>query len=94
MLLEKAGMLITSDKKTEEILNDYYIAYLSRQLSLLGKREVHNGRAHFGVFGDGKEIAQIAYAKTSVRATGARDITATKLSCLPLALCNPKSFLP
>jgi pyruvate/2-oxoglutarate/acetoin dehydrogenase E1 component/TPP-dependent pyruvate/acetoin dehydrogenase alpha subunit len=47
----------------EEILNDYSIAVLSRHLSFIGRREVLSGKAKFGIFGDGKEIAQIAYAK-------------------------------
>ncbi len=45
------------------ILNDYRIANESRQASLLGRREVLTGKAKFGIFGDGKEIAQIAMAK-------------------------------
>ncbi len=45
------------------ILHDYYIACLSRQLSILGRKEVLNGKAKFGIFGDGKELAQIAMAK-------------------------------
>lgn len=47
----------------EEVLNDYRIAYESRQASLLGRKEVLRGKAKFGIFGDGKEIAQIAMAK-------------------------------
>ncbi len=47
----------------EEVLNDYLIANLSRQCSLIGHREVLNGKAKFGIFGDGKEVAQIAMAK-------------------------------
>ncbi len=46
-----------------EILNDYYIAMLSRQLSLMGRKEMLTGKAKFGIFGDGKELAQIALAK-------------------------------
>lgn len=46
-----------------EILADYEIACLSREASLLGRREVLTGKAKFGIFGDGKEIAQIALAK-------------------------------
>ncbi len=49
-------------KKTE-ILNDYRIAFESRQMSLLGRREVLTGKAKFGIFGDGKEIPQLAMAK-------------------------------
>ncbi len=48
----------------EEILNDYYIAHLSRNISLMGRKEVLTGKAKFGIFGDGKELAQIALAKT------------------------------
>lgn len=46
-----------------EILKDYSIAVLSRNLSLLGRKEVLTGKAKFGIFGDGKEIAQLAMAK-------------------------------
>ena len=47
----------------EEILNDYQIANESRQASLLGRREVLTGKAKFGIFGDGKEIPQLAMAR-------------------------------
>jgi len=46
-----------------EIVQDYRLAYLSRQVSLVGRREVMGGRAKFGVFGAGKELPQIAMAK-------------------------------
>jgi pyruvate/2-oxoglutarate/acetoin dehydrogenase E1 component/TPP-dependent pyruvate/acetoin dehydrogenase alpha subunit len=49
------------DKK--EILNDYRIAFESRQASLLGRREVLTGKGKFGIFGDGKEVPQLAMAK-------------------------------
>ncbi len=48
----------------EEILKDYSIALLSRNLSLLGRKEVLTGKGKFGIFGDGKEVAQLAVAKT------------------------------
>ncbi|MEA3478202.1 MAG: thiamine pyrophosphate-dependent dehydrogenase E1 component subunit alpha, partial [Bacteroidota bacterium] len=47
----------------KEILNDYRIANESRQLSILGRREVLTGKAKFGIFGDGKEVPQLAMAK-------------------------------
>jgi 2-oxoisovalerate dehydrogenase E1 component len=46
-----------------EVLADYKLACLSREASLLGRREVLSGKAKFGIFGDGKELAQIALAK-------------------------------
>ena len=45
------------------VLGDYRMAVLSRETSLLGRREVLTGKAKFGIFGDGKEVAQIAMAK-------------------------------
>jgi 2-oxoisovalerate dehydrogenase E1 component len=47
----------------EEIIADYRLANQSRQASLLGRREVLTGKAKFGIFGDGKEVPQIAMAK-------------------------------
>jgi len=47
-----------------EVLNDYRLAVLSREISILGRKEVLTGKAKFGIFGDGKELAQIALAKT------------------------------
>lgn len=46
-----------------EVLNDFRIACISRETSLLGRKEVLTGKAKFGIFGDGKELAQIALAK-------------------------------
>lgn len=51
----------TQDRKT--VLADYRLAYRSRQASLIGRREVLSGKAKFGIFGDGKELAQIAMAR-------------------------------
>ena len=47
----------------EEVLADYRLACESRQVSILGRREALGGRANFGIFGDGKEVPQIAMAK-------------------------------
>ncbi|MBX9783731.1 MAG: transketolase [Chitinophagaceae bacterium] len=46
-----------------EVLNDYRVACLSREASLLGRKEVLTGKAKFGIFGDGKELPQLAMAK-------------------------------
>lgn len=46
-----------------EIIQDYRMAVLSRQVSVIGRREVMSGKAKFGIFGDGKEVAQLAMAK-------------------------------
>jgi pyruvate/2-oxoglutarate/acetoin dehydrogenase E1 component/TPP-dependent pyruvate/acetoin dehydrogenase alpha subunit len=52
-----------SAKKASSILADYKLACESREASLLGRKEVFMGKAKFGIFGDGKELAQLAMAK-------------------------------
>ncbi|MBI1221120.1 MAG: transketolase [Bacteroidetes bacterium] len=54
---------LTLEEFKTEVLNDYKIAFQSRQASLIGRKEVLTGKAKFGIFGDGKEVAQIAMAK-------------------------------
>jgi len=48
----------------DEVLTDFRLALLSREIALLARREVLSGKAKFGIFGDGKEVAQIALART------------------------------
>ncbi|WP_115462943.1 alpha-ketoacid dehydrogenase subunit alpha/beta [Winogradskyella aurantiaca] len=54
---------ITFQDFKKEVLQDYKVAVTSRECSLLGRREVLTGKAKFGIFGDGKEVPQIAWAK-------------------------------
>ena len=54
---------ITFEDFKSEVLNDYKIAKISRECSLLGRKEVLTGKAKFGIFGDGKEVPQLALAK-------------------------------
>ncbi|WP_396194055.1 thiamine pyrophosphate-dependent enzyme [Flavobacterium sp.] len=54
---------ITFEDFKAEVLNDYRIAKISRECSLLGRKEVLTGKAKFGIFGDGKEVPQLALAK-------------------------------
>ena len=54
---------ITYDTFKKEVLNDYRTILISREASLLGRKEVLSGKAKFGIFGDGKELPQIAMAK-------------------------------
>ena len=62
-ILAANGKELSFNDFKKVVLNDYRIAYESRQTSLLGRREVLTGKAKFGIFGDGKEVAQIAMAK-------------------------------
>ncbi|MFM8876395.1 MAG: transketolase C-terminal domain-containing protein [Anaerolineae bacterium] len=59
---KKKGTIALPFEK-DEIIKDYRLAYQSRQVSLIGRREVLSGKAKFGIFGDGKEIAQLAIAR-------------------------------
>ncbi|QYJ67957.1 alpha-ketoacid dehydrogenase subunit alpha/beta [Flavobacterium litorale] len=54
---------LSFDDFKAQVLNDYKIAVTSRECSLLGRREVLTGKAKFGIFGDGKEVPQLAMAK-------------------------------
>ena len=52
-----------TDLSVKEILSDFELACLSREIALLARKEVLSGKAKFGIFGDGKELAQIALAR-------------------------------
>jgi pyruvate/2-oxoglutarate/acetoin dehydrogenase E1 component/TPP-dependent pyruvate/acetoin dehydrogenase alpha subunit len=54
---------LSFDKFRDEVLQDYRWVCLSRETSLMGRKEVLTGKAKFGIFGDGKEVAQVAMAK-------------------------------
>ncbi len=54
---------LSFDNFRNEVLRDYQCAYESRETSLLGRKEVLTGKAKFGIFGDGKEVAQVAMSK-------------------------------
>lgn len=60
---EKTTQEISFEDFKETVLQDYKIAVTSRECSLLGRREVLTGKAKFGIFGDGKEVPQLAWAK-------------------------------
>lgn len=61
--MDKSGILSELKVTKEEVLADFKLANLSRNLSVIGRREVLTGKAKFGIFGDGKEIVQLAMAK-------------------------------
>ena len=54
---------LSFDEFKQEVLDDFRIVVASREASLIGRREVLTGKAKFGIFGDGKELAQLAAAK-------------------------------
>ena len=74
----------------DEIIGDYRIAFRSRQVSTLAVGEVMLGRAMFGIFGDGKEVAQVAMAR-AFRAGDMRSTRSDPNSFRPGTSCNPTS---
>ena len=58
-----AAEKLSFDRFREEVLNDFRLSCESREASLMGRREVLTGKAKFGIFGDGKEVPQVAMAK-------------------------------
>lgn len=62
-MLKSESYTAVSSLTKEDIINDYRIANESRHASLLGRKEVFMGKAKFGIFGDGKEVAQLAMAR-------------------------------
>jgi pyruvate/2-oxoglutarate/acetoin dehydrogenase E1 component/TPP-dependent pyruvate/acetoin dehydrogenase alpha subunit len=61
--MEYSNDMLSYEGFRSAVLYDFRIAVLSREASLLGRREVLTGKAKFGIFGDGKELAQVAMAK-------------------------------
>ena len=54
---------MTIELHPDDILHDYHLGWLSRHASLIGRKEVLTGKAKFGIFGDGKEVPQLAMAR-------------------------------
>ncbi|WP_422860039.1 alpha-ketoacid dehydrogenase subunit alpha/beta [Flagellimonas sp. S174] len=83
---------ISFDDFQSQILHDYEVAVTSRECSLLGRREVLTGKAKFGIFGDGKELPQLAMARSfqdgDFRSGYYRDQT----FMMALGLLSPKQF--
>jgi len=62
-IIQQTEEMLSYEDFRSAVLNDYRTALQSREASLLGRREVLTGKAKFGIFGDGKEVAQVAMAK-------------------------------
>ncbi|WP_321827151.1 alpha-ketoacid dehydrogenase subunit alpha/beta [Maribacter dokdonensis] len=76
----------------EQIINDYEIAFLSRTCSLLGRKEVLTGKAKFGIFGDGKELPQLAMARSFKNGDFRSGYYRDQTFMMALDLLHPKEF--
>ena len=79
------------DFKTE-VLNDYKIAVRSRECSLLGRREVLTGKAKFGIFGDGKEVPQLAMAKAFLKGDWRSGYYRDQTFMMAIGALSPEQF--
>ncbi|WP_047245537.1 alpha-ketoacid dehydrogenase subunit alpha/beta [Maribacter thermophilus] len=76
----------------EQIISDYKIAFLSRTCSLLGRKEVLTGKAKFGIFGDGKELPQLAMAKSFKNGDFRSGYYRDQTFMMATGLLKPKDF--
>ena len=75
-----------------EVINDYRTAIISRECSLLGRREVLTGKAKFGIFGDGKEIPQLAMAKAFLKGDWRSGYYRDQTFMLAIGALTPEQF--
>ena len=83
---------ISFDDFKSQIIKDYEIAVLSRECSLLGRREVLTGKAKFGIFGDGKELPQLAMARSFKNGDFRSGYYRDQTFMMALGLLNAKQF--
>ncbi|GGW32062.1 alpha-ketoacid dehydrogenase subunit alpha/beta [Arenibacter certesii] len=83
---------ISFDDFQIQILKDYEIAVTSRECSLLGRREVLTGKAKFGIFGDGKELPQLAMARSFMDGDFRSGYYRDQTFMMALGLLTPKQF--
>jgi 2-oxoisovalerate dehydrogenase E1 component len=87
-----ANSEMTFQEFQSEILNDYRVAFTSRVCSILGRKEVLLGRSKFGIFGDGKELPQIAMSKFFRKGDYRSGYYRDQTLLLAQGLLDPKSF--
>ncbi len=83
---------ISFDDFRAQILSDYQVAVTSRECSLLGRREVLTGKAKFGIFGDGKELPQLAMARSFRNGDFRSGYYRDQTFMMALGLLSPKNF--
>src|SRR5680860_962462 len=83
---------ISFDDFKKQILEDYKIAVLSRTCSLMGRKEVLTGKAKFGIFGDGKELPQLAMARSFKNGDFRSGYYRDQTFMMALGLLHPKDL--
>ena len=77
----------------DEVISDFWLALISRELSIQGRREVLTGKAKFGIFGDGKEVVQIAMAKAFQKGDHRAGYYRDQTFMMALGISTPGQFL-
>ena len=88
----KTSSDISFDDFRTQILDDYKTAFLSRVCSLLGRKEVMTGKAKFGIFGDGKELPQLAMARSFRNGDFRSGYYRDQTFMMAIGLLSPKEF--
>ncbi len=83
---------LSFDQFKQEVLNDYKTAVISRECSLLGRREVLTGKAKFGIFGGGKEVPQLAMAKAFQKGDWRSGYYRDQTFMMAIGEFNPRHF--
>ncbi len=86
------GDKISFQEFSGEVLEDYLLAHISRHCSVLARKEVLTGKAKFGIFGDGKELAQIAMAKQFRNGDWRSGYYRDQTFMMAAGLASPESF--
>ena len=76
----------------KEVLNDYETCVLSREVSLIGRREVLTGKAKFGILGDGKEVPQVAFSKVFQKGDWRAGYYRDQTIMFSLGISTPEQF--
>ncbi|MGB1248012.1 MAG: thiamine pyrophosphate-dependent dehydrogenase E1 component subunit alpha, partial [Chitinophagales bacterium] len=84
--------LSLEEKYTQIVLEDYRLAVESREMSLMGRKEVLTGKAKFGIFGDGKELAQLAMARAFEKGDFRSGYYRDQTIMMALGLLTPEQF--
>ena len=80
------------DDYKKEVINDYYICVVSRECSLMGRKEVLTGKAKFGILGDGKEVPQVAMARAFRKGDWRSGYYRDQTFMMALGLCTVEDF--
>ncbi len=90
--IKSRGRSSTATRYRNEVLKDYYSCIVSREVSLLGRKEVLTGKAKFGILGDGKELPQVAMARVFKKGDWRSGYYRDQTFMMAKGLCSVKDY--